>query len=56
MTIKLVGVILDSLIFWICLSYLLGYYDVEHNVLMAFCASSIVSRLSPKIITLDKGD
>ena len=38
-------------ILWIPLSILLGYYDVEHNFLMGFCATVIIACLSPS----DKG-
>jgi hypothetical protein len=35
------------LILWIPLSFLLGYYDVEHNILMAFCLTVVVGCISP---------
>lgn len=34
------------LVLWISLSWLLGYYDVEHNILMAFVISIITECIS----------
>ena len=31
------------IILWVCLSYLLGYYHIEHNILAAFCVTLIVA-------------